>query len=693
MRLWALWAVVGTVTGLAAGSFGVAARAQAASLVLDRPVSSFLLVVEGDPSVTMYGAAQRVRVVDDAGRTVARARLSSDEPFEDGTALRAVGRIEGLAPDDWGRSRYMAGEVAEIRLVATRSVEVGSGGAIGALRARMLACIDPARSASRALIAGIVCGRTTELNATAAADAFARTGTSHLIAVSGSHLALVSSLALIVLTRIGARPGVRAGVLLALMAAYVVFTGGAASAVRSLIMVGLSLAAGLGQRRGHGLSALALTCMVLVIEDAGVVYDLGFQLSVASVLFIQVFYSYGACLLERLGVPPSIAEALSLTLCAQWGTLPLTIPVFGTCSLIVPVANLVLGPLMSALLVIGLVLSAAASLAPWAADLLLAVPDALAALSIFLARWLSDIPYSSILVASSPAYLVLYLMASVVYLVWADARRWQIAMAGILLPLAIIVHALRWAVFAPPAITVLDVGQADAVLIRDGRSALLVDAGVDDAVTEALARNNVFRLDAVLITHWDSDHCGGLEDVLEGVPVDKLLVAEGALEGMPPAIQDLALPEATELELGDTVAVGGFACSVVWPQESVRGTENADSLVLSVHYEAAERSLDMLLTGDTEVPEEERYAARVGDVDVLKLGHHGSAASVDASVLDALRPELAIASAGEGNSYGHPTAACIEAVEASGARFLCTIDAGDVTVKPGSSGVTVRTER
>lgn len=74
---------------------------------------------------------------------------------------------------------------------------------------------------------------------------------------------------------------------------------------------------------------------------------------------------------------------------------------------------------------------------------------------------------------------------------------------------------------------------------------------------------------------------------------------------------------------------------------------------------------------------------------MLKLGHHGSAASVDEEVLDALDPEVAIASAGEGNSYGHPDPACVEAVRDHGAAFACTKDVGDVTVAVTGAGYTV----
>ncbi len=687
------WGLLGVVVGACAGASGIATRAAAYERLQQAQLSRCTYVVIGDPSISSFGAAQKAEVLSEDGRALATVRLSTDEPYEDGTHLQIVGRLSPLDPDAWGQGQYMGGTVAEVRAVSVLAAEQGPRPPIAAVRARMLDIIEPSASDARALIAGIVCGRTTELNVGNAAEAFARTGTSHLVAVSGSHLAFVASLARLVLGAMGVGMRARSAVLLVLMSVYVLFTGGAPSAVRSLIMVGLSLAAGWGERRSHGLSALGITVMVLVVRNAGVVFDLGFQLSAVSVLFIQIFYDYLACVGERAGLPRGLAEPLALTLCAQWGTLPLTIPVFGEFSLIAPVANVVLGPLMSALLVVGLVATPCAVLVPALAPALLFVPHLLAAASVFGAELLAQVPYAAMAVESTPVHYAWYGAAVVVYAAWANVQRWQVLAGAGTLALGALVLVLRWTVWAPAELVVLDVGQADAILVRDGASAILVDAGVDDEVAAALARNHVFRLDAVVITHWDRDHCGGIGDVLAAVPVGRVLIARGAREHMPHEVAELALPEVIELDAGDEIAVGGFTGSVVWPRAPVAGEENEDSLALSLHYEHSGRVLDALLTGDTEVAQEEEYVSQVGDVDVLKLGHHGSEASVDAEVLEALKPEVTIASAGAGNSYGHPSEACVTAVSQYGAQFFCTIEAGDVTVEPRANGVVVHTER
>ncbi|OUP07833.1 DNA internalization-related competence protein ComEC/Rec2 [Collinsella sp. An2] len=683
---WLLWAGTAALGAGAGAAAAVHARSVAYQTLRSGPAASFVYVVAGDPSMSAFGARASARALDAGGTTVATVSLSSDEAFEDGDVVSLIGRFEDLAPDAWGKRSYMAGEVVEVQAVYIRNVSSSTlPDPIGGLRRAALDAIDPAASVARALVAGIVCGRTTELNASDASDAFSRTGTTHLVAVSGSHLALVAALVDGVLGHLSWSRRVRAGILLSVMAGYVVFTGGAASALRSLIMVGSSLGAGLLGRRAHGISGLMLSVMALSIADPGVVYDLGFQLSAASVLFILVFGSYVTFLLEHVGLPNAVASALALTLCAQWATLPITVPVFSELSLIAPVANLLLGPAMSALLVVGLPCVAVAALVPAFTGVL--VPAlALSNVSVFLARALARVPFSSVpMELSGLSLMALYALGAAVFVLWRLPARRACGIAALL----VVGHFVRWSLFAPASLTVLDVGQGDAILLREGASTVLVDAGVDEATAAALVRNNVYALDAIVVTHWDRDHWGGLPAILDLMPVNRLIVARGAAEHVPDELDARDL-DAVEIAYGDALQVGGFCCKAVWPERTVAGEDNEDSLVLAVRYG---KEFSALLTGDAEADELEEVAEEVGKVDVLKLGHHGSAASVDGELLVSLQPRVAVASAGEDNSYGHPAPATVEAVEDAGALFVCTIDAGDVTLCPSGSGFTMRRAR
>lgn len=395
----------------------------------------------------------------------------------------------------------------------------------------------------------------------------------------------------------------------------------------------------------------------------------------------------------------SLGDGLAATLVAQAVTSPLTVPVFGELSVVAPLANVVLGPLFTAVISTGIVAVALCAI-PGVGLVLARGPLALSLLAARVAiaalQPLSRLPLANVPVQGMVVPVALSVLVVAVYLVWPQVRRRHLVL-GLGTSAAVLALALgRWRLLAPARVVVLDVGQGDAVLVQEAGVAILVDTGPDGSVVEALAREHVFHLDAVILTHLHEDHVGGVDDLAGSVPCDQVLVARGVAghmgEGLATAVEDLTGQKAKELSYGDVLGVGGFSLRVVSPTGEVSGEENADSLELALSYEQGGRSLTALLTGDAEREETGEVLARgdVGDVDLLKVGHHGSAVSLTQEEACALDPEVAVASAGEGNRYGHPTEECVGVLEGAGARFLCTKDAGDVDVRPGRRGPVVR---
>ena len=186
------------------------------------------------------------------------------------------------------------------------------------------------------------------------------------------------------------------------------------------------------------------------------------------------------------------------------------------------------------------------------------------------------------------------------------------------------------------------------------------------------------------------DQAGGLEGLLGVVDVGALVVPEGTETADLPG----ELP-VRELRYGDVLSVGAFSLEAVSPVEPAGGEGNEGSLELLLAYSEGGRELTALLAADAEREETGAAVERgdVGDVDLLKVGHHGSEDSLTPEIAAALRPEVSVASAGEGNGYGHPDPVCVGMLEDAGSLFLCTKDVGDVCVEPGASGPVVSCQR
>lgn len=691
-KRWLYAASVGLVAGAVVSAWWAVGTLGASKALDGRAASSLEFVVQGDPSINDDAYSYSCEARAD-GKNLATVRLSCDRELGAGSHVRVIGRVSRLENDAYGRSRVLRGEVRKVKAVRIVSVDEGSSGPLLRLRNGLLASIAPATNPARSLIAGVVCGRSAELRAQPAGDWFSVTGTAHLIAVSGGHLAIVGFVIEGVLQKTRCSRGLQRAILAITLVVYAAFTGASPSAVRACCMVFATLVVNGAGRRRHGLSALFLTMSIFVLLRPTVMYEMGFQLSCASVFAILCFCSYATYALGELGVPTGIASMLSVTLCSQLATLPITIPAFGTFSLIAPLANAVIGPVVSLLLAVSIVLvpfSLVEPLQAWA----LVVPMIAARCALFFEQLFTAVPGASVSVPSDSMWIYLVPCLLAVLLVWWPRPRARPMAAGLLcLVFAAGVPYVYWDRFAPPSVTVLDVGQADAILVRQGGTVALVDCGLDERVVSALVRNNVHHIDAVFVTHWDEDHWGGLPDVLDQFSVGTIVVAADALDGAPAEVLNRPGVTYRQVACGVTVDIGAFRTRVMWPFDTVDGEGNEDSLVLLLSFAQEGKSLRVLLTGDAELDQEREFVQEVGDIDVLKLGHHGSQVSVDTDLLGTLKPELSIASAGEGNRYGHPSGACIDAVKEAGGAFACTIEHGDITVTPSANGFAMRCQR
>ncbi|MGC1853350.1 MAG: MBL fold metallo-hydrolase, partial [Solirubrobacterales bacterium] len=240
-------------------------------------------------------------------------------------------------------------------------------------------------------------------------------------------------------------------------------------------------------------------------------------------------------------------------------------------------------------------------------------------------------------------------------------------------------------------VSVLDVGQGDAILLQPrGAPALLVDGGPPGEGLAAKLRDaGVERLGAAVVTHDQSDHAGGVQELLGEMPVGRLLY--GALDRLTFARLRTTRVPVQRLARGSEVRSGRLRLEVLWPPvellaEPPHGEDpNRLALVLLARW----RHFSMLLAADAEA---EATPLDPGPIDVLKIAHHGSDDANLGGLLDRTRPHLAVISVGASNPYGHPTPATLATLAAHGVRTLRTdrhgtvvfdVDRGSIQVSSG----------
>ena len=422
----------------------------------------------------------------------------------------------------------------------------------------------------------------------------------------------------------------------------------------------------------------------------------------------------GEALARGIGASLRVWELLVITLALQIGMLPLMARDFHRVTLSAPLVNLAAVPLTGIVVPLGF-LTLGCGLLSHALGKLLATPLTwVTMLLVHLVQWFAQFPRWSYRIPGPPAWLIGIFLAAGVLLA-ATARRFGFwhgwasrcaagALALSALTMAIYPFAPRWSA-EKLELTVLDVGQGDSLIVVSphGRT-LLIDGGGafggfpgreehngidpgEEAVSPYLWSRGFQKLDIVALTHAHQDHIGGLPAILQNFRVGTLWIGRevesAALANLEKLAREKKIAVVHEMR-GSTFSWDGVETQFLWPEiaptEVGPAPKNNDSLVLRLKY--GERSV--MLPGDAEKQAESSILADNSEealrADVLKVGHHGSKNSTMPGLLAAVRPRVAVISAGENNSYGHPNPELLERLTDAGVRILRTDRDGAVHI-------------
>jgi len=569
-------------------------------------------------------------------------------------------------------------------------VALGQSGEIRERAATGLSRGMPSREA--ALVRGLVLGEDEGIGERTKED-FRRSGLSHLLAVSGQNVTLLALLAMPMLGALGIPLRQRLLWILGLIAVYVPIAGAGPSIQRAGVMGALGLLATLAGRRGSRLYALAVAAIVTLAVDPGIAADIGWQLSFAALLGILILAApLARAIASRLGASSwrrALAEGVAMTIAATLATAPLVAFHFETLSTTTLAANVLALPAVAPAMWLGMCGAGLAQVPGVPLEPVNGLNALLLAYIAQVASWCAAPAWAEVDVHLNARGLVIayVLLGFAVLACWRWPRQ-SLALAAaavaLWLPLPVVIE--EGGAAAAPAhglrVEVLDVGQGDAILLQPASAPpVLVDGGPPGAGLERkLEQAGVESLGAAVVTHDQSDHAGGIQELLGAMPVERLLFARAGRGLIERATAAGAAVE--RVAAGQTLRSGGLRLQVLWPPPAlVTGPPAvADPNQLALVIEARWRSFSMLLTADAEA---EAVPIDPGPVDVLKVAHHGSDDAGLGALLERARPQLAVISVGDDNPYGHPTAGILKTLEQNGVPTLRTDEAGTVVIDVG----------
>ncbi len=523
-------------------------------------------------------------------------------------------------------------------------------------------------------------------------DVFRITGTTHLIVISGSHIALVAGLIYWLTLKLWTRLNIlrfsppRAAALASLITAigYASLAGYVVPTKRAVIMLSMVAIASFYQRQLSHLQSFAVALLAMLIFNPTILLSIGFWLSFLAVALI--LYRVAG----RLKSPSNWWNGVDIQLTVSLGLSPLLLFFFQQASLISPLVNFVAVPIVELLLVpFALLLIPLIFVAPWLADKLFF------ALNHVLQWLMTGLEFAATLPNASMDYpqpSILGLILSCVGLLWLFAPRGIPARwLGLILNLPLLFPIVAKLNQGDAIITLLDVGQGLAVSVQTQHHQLLYDAGTKfpdggdmgkNVVLPFFRYEGVKQLDTLLISHGDNDHSGGAESILQTLPIQQILTS---------APEKFIPYQTTMCHAGQTWTWDAVTFTILSPAKIFEANNN-NSCVLKI--ETAKNSV--LLTGDIEATAENGLVENVGQrlrATVLIAPHHGSKTSSTQAFLDAVKPETVLIPAGYRNQFHHPSKEILARYQAINAQILTSANDGALTVKLNSDGVKIESLR
>ena len=529
-------------------------------------------------------------------------------------------------------------------------------------------------------------------------------GISHLLAISGLHVSMLGMgfHSLLKRLRLGKRTAAAAaGVFMGL---YGVMTGFSPSTQRAVLMFLVSMTAGCAGRVYDLSSALALAAAVILWRHPLALVQGGVQLSFLAVGGIGVL----GRILEKAKVWEGRAGSLLLGgLAVQLSTYPAVLYHFFVYPPYSIFLNLLVIPLMTYVMVSGLLCLLFGWFCPPVGRACIGGGYYILECYEELCRLWGRLPGSSLVIGRPALWQIALYGGILAVFVWkaGQLKRKKVWLTAV-------TAALFFLLFPLPErglrVTYLDVGQGDGIVAETGSCRILFDGGStdvknlgDQVLKPFLQSRGIGVLDYAAVSHCDSDHISGLQTLMEGGGVKiRTLILPDPGEGGNEDEAWMKLASLAEkkgirvavMQEGDEICAGKMKLTCLYPYKgkAAAADRNDQSLVLRLDYGKA----SFLFTGDAgEASEKEmlnRPFSRAGldRVTVLKVAHHGSASSSCREFLQAVRPDFAVISYGEGNSYGHPAAETVKRIQETGASLFETAADGAVTV--GTDGKRIR---
>ena len=537
------------------------------------------------------------------------------------------------------------------------------------------------------LLVGILIGEKTKISEDIIEN-FKTSNLSHMLSVSGTHTSyiILGITFILIKSRISKR-----WIYILTIFALILFmfiTNFTASVTRACFMSIIVLSANLMYQKPDIWTSISISLLVILIVNPFDINEIGFQLSYLGTIGIILFNKNIEKLLNLIKVDNKISKLLSVTISAQIMIMPIMAYKFNTISFTFFISNVLASPFLGINIILGFITVFMSLISFSLAKVLAILLNLTLKILLFISEFTSKIPLSNIIIKTPYIITILLiyclvLLLNYIYSIYnskeilrlfqkrilkkANIRKTLIIIMSIIIVFNFILFCYS---LIPKDFRIyfIDVGQGDSCLIiTPNNKKILIDGGEGkpEVLLSYLLDRRIKTIDYIIISHFDSDHCNGLIEVIKKLSVKKILISKQAYfcdeyKNIVNIINSKKI-KVTFVKQGDRLIIDkNIKIDIFYPSEELKYEDlNNNSIVSKVSYNL----FSILFTGDIEKSEEDlidKYKKGELKSDILKIAHHGSKTSSSREFLEAVNPKIALIGVGENNKFGHPNEGVID---------------------------------
>lgn len=519
-------------------------------------------------------------------------------------------------------------------------------------------------------------------------ESFRTANLSHILAVSGAHTSyiILGITYLISKSKTPKRIGYIITIIILLI--FIIITGASYSVVRACIMAIVVIGAKICYRKENFFTSICISLIIILIQNPFAINDIGLKLSFMGTAGIVIFNKSITNFFIKLKIKQKIAEALSVTFSAQLMIMPITILNFNTISLTFFISNILASPLLGIIIIFGFISIFISSILNPISKILFLILHIFLELLILVSKVTEKIPGSSILVKTpnilfAIVYYILILFFNYFFVIKQNpTRRFHKKIIKIItiknikntVKVIVVVFLImllltRIVRIINPTLKIyfIDVGQGDSTLIVTPKNKkILIDGGEGktNVLFQYLLDRRINKIDYIIISHFDSDHCNGLIEIIEKMRVENIVMSKQSKESeeykkILEIIKQKNIKVSSVKAEDKIIIEKNLYIKILNPAEKFEFQDlNNNAIVAKLVY----KNFSMLFTGDIEKAEEslaKKYKNELKST-ILKVAHHGSKTSTSEEFLKYVEPQIALIGVGKNNEFGHPNQITIE---------------------------------